>query len=211
MSFAQFLLRSGVLQFGQFRLKSGAHSPYFMNFGEVSSGAELRELGGFLAGLIRARAPGANVVLGPPYKAISMAVATVIELDGLGQACSFLTFRKEEKGHGEGGMFLGHHLGDADRIVLVDDVMTSGQTKLEALEMIRSEARRLGLKPPRFEAVVVGVDRQEAEGAVTAAQAFTAETGLPVFSVATIRELADELEGEISPDHHRALREYLER
>ncbi|MCA9796673.1 MAG: orotate phosphoribosyltransferase, partial [Candidatus Eremiobacteraeota bacterium] len=121
------------------------------------------------------------------------------------------TFRKEAKAHGEGGMFLGHHLSAQDRIVLVDDVMTSGQTKFDALEMVRTEAARLGLEPPRFEAVVVGVDRQEAEGAVTAAQAFTAETGLPVFAVATIRELADELEGDISPAHHRALREYLER
>lgn len=201
MDFAQLLLDSGVLRFGDFQLKSGKRSPYFLNFGELHTGSQFEALGKALAEVIVSSLdPAPEVVLGPPYKAISMGTVTVNALWNHHQMeCGFMTFRKESKAHGEGGDFLGHHLRGGERIVMVDDVMTSGQTKIDAMELLRQTAEAQGLAPPVFQAVVVGVDRQEREGSGTAAEAFTARTGVPVYSVATIRQLVQSLEGRLEP------------
>lgn len=199
MDFAQLLLDSGVLRFGDFQLKSGKRSPYFLNFGDLHTGPQFEALGKALACVImEALDQPPEVVLGPPYKAISMGTVTVNALWNHHRLdCGFMTFRKESKTHGEGGDFLGHRLRGGERIVMVDDVMTSGQTKVDAMELLRQTARAQGLEPPVFQAVVVGVDRQEREGDGTAAEAFTARTGVPVYSVATIRELVTSLRGRL--------------
>ncbi len=209
MNFGEFLIEANVLRFGDFTLKSGTRSPYFLNFGEICQGRHLAILGDALAEVIQIRVPEATVILGPPYKAIAMAVTTAIALHHRGFDCSTLTFRKEAKQHGEGGDFLGHRLRGRERIVLVDDVMSSGQTKLDAVAKVEAEARRLGFEPPRFEAVVVGVDRQEVEQGRTAAEAFSEKTGIPVYAVATIRELASQLAGRLLDVQHQALQRYL--
>ena len=150
------------------------------------------------------------MVLGPPYKAITMGAVTVTALWRQYQIdAHFMTFRKESKTHGEGGDFLGHTLRGGESIVLVDDVMTSGQTKIDAMALLEAEAKRRGLEPPRFQAVVVGVDRQAPEEGQTAAEAFTRKTGVPVYSVATIRELVQALESRLGEREKHLIEEFL--
>lgn len=210
--FAHLLYDSGVLRFGDFQLKSGKRSPFFLNFGHLHTGPQLSALGQALAKVIHTSSTSKpDVILGPPYKAISMAAVTVSALWDHHQTCSgFMTFRKESKSHGEGGDFLGHTLRGGESIIMVDDVMTSGQTKIEAMELLKNEAQKAGLKAPVFQAVVVGVDRQEMEGGETAASAFTRKTGVPVLSVATIRELVKALESRLNPDQKSLIQHYLE-
>jgi orotate phosphoribosyltransferase len=209
--FANLLYDSGVLKFGDFKLKSGQHSPFFLNFGNLHTGRQLAALGEALAETIQAGPqPHPDVILGPPYKAISMAAVTVTALWNQHRVNSgFMTFRKESKEHGEGGDFLGHVLRGGESIIMVDDVMTSGQTKIEAMELLKSEAQKAGFEAPVFRAVVVGVDRQETEGDTTAAEAFTEQTGVPVLSVATIRELVDALESRLTEEEKVLIKEYL--
>lgn len=208
--FAELLYGSGVLKFGDFRLKSGKRSPFFLNFGELRTGSQLSALGDALADTIAGSlVTPPEVVLGPPYKAISMAAVTVTSLWRRHQIeAAMMTFRKEAKEHGERGNFLGHQLRGGESMVLVDDVMTSGQTKVDAIEMLRASARELGLEAPKFVAVVVGVDRQEIEAGVTAAEDFSGQTGIPVYSVATIRQLVEALEPRLSDDELSSLRVY---
>lgn len=190
MSFSKLLYDSGVIRFGEFTLKSGEKSDYFLNFGRICCGPELAMLGKHLGDTIMEHCPDVEVVLGPPYKAISMASAVVMSLWLNHQKRTrLLTFRKESKGHGEGGDFLGSQLNGGDRIVLVDDVMTSGGTKVEALEKVRAYAKSLGVEPPRFLGVVVGVDRQQNN----AAAEFEKATGVPVYPVTRASQLFEDL------------------
>ncbi|HXE73539.1 MAG TPA: orotate phosphoribosyltransferase [Candidatus Nitrosotenuis sp.] len=186
--FAEFLVSSQVLRLGQFRLKSGRLSPYFLNFGQVRSGASLTRLGGFfarhLAGL------DFDLLFGPAYKGIPLAVATCQALwSQQGRDLPYCSLRKEAKGHGEEGRVLGQPPGDRDRIVVVDDVMTTGLTKRQALDELRQLA-----PTSRVVAVVVGVDRQEREAdGRPAAAAFTEDTGVPLLALLTVRQLFDHL------------------
>lgn len=211
MSFADLLYDSGVLRFGDFRLKSGKRSPFFLNFGELHTGAQFEQLGRSLADCIMENlGEPPQVVLGPPYKAISMAAVTVNALWNHHRVDSgFMTFRKESKAHGEGGDFLGHRLVGGESVVLVDDVMSSGQTKVEAMELLSKTALEMGLEPPSFTAVVVGVDRQEREGEGTAGEAFTSQTGVPLYSVANIRELTKTLEPRLKTSERDLIGAYL--
>lgn len=211
-AFADFLMDTQVLKLGDFRLKSGKRSPYFLNFGEVRTGKALCELGSRLARLCMDRVGPFDAVYGPPYKAISLAVATCTALWSEHQVDRpFLTYRKEEKTHGEGGLFLGHQLRGGDRVVMVDDVMTSGGTKVEALERLQDEARRLGVEPPRCVALLVGVDRQERDDSGrTAAEVFTAETGIPVLALARVSEVFDSLRGRrLSEEDYQKVKAFL--
>ncbi len=196
---AEFLMDAEVLKFGEFELKSGQSSPYYFNFGEVHSGKTLSTLGQHLAAqCVNKLGTGFEVVYGPPYKAISLAVVTCTQLWSEHQLDRpFLTYRKEEKKHGEGGVFLGHHLQDGDRVVMVDDVMTSGDTKIEALQRLQQEAERVGVRPPRCIALVVVVDRQERDrNGNTASAVFTEQTGIPVLALANAAELFASLRGD---------------
>ena len=186
--FFELLLDARVFRLGDFTLKDGSKSPYFFNFGEIARGDHLKRMGEAFASVIGSQVERTDALLGPPYKGISMAavIATC-----MGET-PFVTFRKESKAHGEGGDFLGHRLQSGDRLVLVDDVMTSGGTKFEAIEKIAQESRRLSLgTPAEIAAVVVGVDREAREGEQTASASFTQQTGVPVHSVLTMTEVAE--------------------
>ncbi len=190
MSFSKLLYDSGVLRFGEFTLKSGEKSDYFLNFGQICCGPEMALLGKHLGDTIMEHCPDVEIILGPPYKAISMASAVVMSLWlNHRKSTQLLTFRKESKEHGEGGDFLGAKLKGGDKVVLVDDVMTSGGTKVEALEKVRAYAQALGVEPPQFLGVVVGVDRQQNN----ASAEFQNQTGVPVYSVTTAAQLFEDL------------------
>ena len=129
--FIVFLVEQGVLSFGDFTLKSGRHSPYFVNMGAVDDGPALRRLGSFYASLIKDRFPDTiNVLFGPAYKGIPLAAAAATALDADHHVSVKVSFdRKEAKGHGEKGKIFGHVPKDGDQVVIIDDVFTTGETK----------------------------------------------------------------------------------
>ena len=188
--FLEFALQSGALAFGDFTTKSGRKSPYFFNAGRFDRGSTLARLARFYAQtLLAARADGRvrfDMLFGPAYKGITLASSTALALAELDLDLPFSYNRKERKGHGEGGELVGAPL--SGRVMIVDDVITDGAAKREALELIRAH----GAQPA---GVVIMLDRMErtgAEGAlseVSAVRAFEEATGVPVVSIATLDDL----------------------
>lgn len=176
------LLRAGALKFGDFTLKSGRRSPYFVDFGALYRGRDLTEAGRLFARMLQEALPGGyDVVYGPAYKALPLAVATCQQLwTEHGLDVPYLSARKEAKTHGEGGLFLGPKARGGERVVILDDVMTSGGTKHEALQTIEAWGGRAV-------AVLVGLDREEDDASAT----FTQQTGVPVLSLARARDLLE--------------------
>lgn len=182
--FAGVLRASGVLRTGQFTLKSGAQSPYFVDFGAIADGEALDTIGRCYAEKIVSDigVEGFDVVYGPSYKGIPIALAAATSLwrdHGISKRFSFN--RKVLKDYGEKRRFLGDELSTPVRVLLVDDVITDGGTKYESIDLLRdeSEASLMG--------VVVGVDRSEGSGA---AERFTEKTGVPLWSIMTIEQLS---------------------
>lgn len=187
--FVEFLLETGVLAFGDFQTKSGRRTPYFMDFARFSRGSDVRRLGGFYARAIRARlGEDFDVLFGPAYKGIPLAVAAASALSEGGKEVSFCFNRKEEKDHGEGGRLVGHKLRDGDRVVIVEDVTTAGTSIRETVPLLRAAAK------VELAGLVVAVDRQErGTGSTSALRELEAEFGLPCFAIATIDEIVASL------------------
>ena len=135
--FIQFLIDEKALRFGDFTLKSGLKSPFFINLGDICSGGALHFVGKAFAQKIKSDFGGADVLFGPPYKGISLSSAAAIAYTELYQQKVFTCYnRKEAKTHGEAGMFVGHTPQKGERIIVIDDVLTTGGTKVEAIEML---------------------------------------------------------------------------
>ena len=205
--FLQLALRVEALRFGEFTLKSGRASPYFFNAGRFDSGAALAELARCYADAVDVAGLGFDLVFGPAYKGIPLAAALACEYAGRGRDLPLAFNRKEAKAHGEGGSLVGAPLAGR-RVLIVDDVITAGTAIREALAIIRD-----GGGVPA--GIVIALDRQERvrEDAVeSAAQAVSAEQGIPVVAVATLADLlafageSTELVG-----HRDALRAYRAR
>jgi orotate phosphoribosyltransferase len=207
-AFVQFAVEAGVLRFGEFVTKSGRKSPYFFNSGLFDTGGKLDRLSDFYAqALVVARDMRGlefDMLFGPAYKGITLASGCAMALAARGIDVPFCFNRKEAKDHGEGGLFVGAPL--KGRVVIVDDVITDGAAKREAVEMIRAA----GAKPV---AVLIALDRMERpgpDGAVEArssVQKFEQETGIPVIAVATL----DDLMGYLQNSNSAALMEHLPR
>lgn len=198
--FVDFLWECGAFRIGTFTLKSGRVSPTFVNLGLVEDGQGLLRLGEAFGGrlLDAVGRDGFDSVFGPAYKGIPLAVATAVALAAKGVRKPYLFDRKEKKTHGEeasakaaaASLLVGHRPADGERIALVDDVLTDGATKREAVELLRS------LVPgARFPALVVAVNRQEVgpDGRDACAR-FTADTGVPVFPAVTMTEALGRLD-----------------
>jgi orotate phosphoribosyltransferase len=193
-----FFLAENVLTFGDFTLKSGRKSPYFFNTGKLCSGEQLKTLGELYAAKIRSvpEFADAAVIFGSAYKGIPIAVAAAIALGGEIRSVSD---RKEAKTHGDSSAFLGD-LRTGDKVVIVDDVITTGGTKFEAIEKLRA----FGCQPLGF---VIAFDRAEpmtAGSSLTAKEQFEQETGLPVHALADIHSAAAHL-----PQFAEKINEYL--
>ena len=133
-SFIKFMVDCGVLTFGEFTLKSGRKAPYFINCGNYKTGAQLAKLGEYYAECIKANDIPVDTLFGPAYKGIPLAVSAVVALiKKFGIDVSYCFDRKEAKDHGEGGMFVGKNLTDGERVVICDDVMTSGKALRESI------------------------------------------------------------------------------
>ena len=126
--FIKFMVDNGVLKFGEFTLKSGRKAPYFINTGNYKSGAQLGKLGEYYAQCIVDNGIKADTLVGPAYKGIPLAVTTAVSLYGKhGIDMDYCFDRKEVKDHGEGGLFVGKQLKDGERVIIIEDVMTSGK------------------------------------------------------------------------------------
>ena len=140
--FIEFMVDSCVLKFGDFTLKSGRRSPFFMNAGGYVTGSQLRRLGEYYARAIHDNyGLDFDVLFGPAYKGIPLAVATTMALSELyGREIRYCSNRKEVKDHGDTGILLGSSLKDGDRVVIIEDVTTSGKSIVETFPILRAQA-----------------------------------------------------------------------
>lgn len=139
--FIEFMVDSQVLKFGDFTLKSGRKSPFFMNAGAYVTGAQLRKLGEYYARAIHDHyGLDFDVLFGPAYKGIPLSVATTIAFDRLyGKAVRYCSNRKEVKDHGDTGILLGSRIKDGDRVVIIEDVTTSGKSIEETYPIVKAQ------------------------------------------------------------------------
>jgi len=212
MDFIDFLVRSGALRFGEFTLKSGRTSPYFFNSGQFSRGHEVERLGVYYASAVRELHTQATVIFGPAYKGIPLSIATAIALHhhfGVDVAYSF--DRKEAKDHGEGGWLVGHLPAEGDHIVLVDDVVTDGATKMESISRLRE------VTAAEVTGLVIALDRMEKNNeGEDAVEVLADRTGVEVRAVVTIHDVLDRLPGReidgvvaLTDDIKRRIEDYL--
>ncbi len=141
--FIEFMVDSQVLKFGEFTLKSGRKSPFFMNAGAYVTGSQLKKLGEYYAKAIHDNyGDDFDVLFGPAYKGIPISVVTAIAYSELyGKEIRYCSDRKEEKDHGaDKGSFLGSKLKDGDRVVMIEDVTTSGKSMEETVPKVRGAA-----------------------------------------------------------------------
>ena len=140
--FIEFMVDSQVLKFGDFTLKSGRKSPFFMNAGAYVTGAQLRKLGEYYARAIHDHyGLDFDVLFGPAYKGIPLAVATTMAISELyGKEVRYCSNRKEVKDHGDTGILLGSKLKDRDKVVIIEDVTTSGKSIEETFPILRQQA-----------------------------------------------------------------------
>jgi orotate phosphoribosyltransferase len=190
-SFVEFLVQCDALRFGDFTARSGRSTPYFVNFGAVRSGSQIMRLGEFYAArIMEAFGHEVDVVFGPAYKGIPLAVTTAIALHRHhGRDVGFCFDRKEAKDHGEGGNLVGHPLADGDRVVIVEDVTTAGTSIRATVPRLR-QAADVDLR-----GLVVGVDRLErgSRHDLSALEEIAGEFDLRTVSLATIEDVVDHL------------------
>ena len=196
--FIQFLVDSGCLKFGDFQLKSGDRSPFFVNLGQADSGAKLDVVGRTLAETSLAAFPQASLLFGPAYKGIALAVAAAAAgWYRHGRDLRFFYDRKEAKAHGERGRFIGHLPEPGEAVVMVDDVLSDGGTKVEAMNAIEAAFRT------RPVGIVVALDRRRRDKPLP--------LGLPpVEAVVRLPDLIDYLGAEGDSVHGEALRRFYE-
>ena len=139
--FIEFMVESEVLKFGDFTLKSGRKSPFFMNAGAYVTGAQLAKLGEYYAKAIHDNfGLDFDVLFGPAYKGIPLSVATTIAFDKLyGKEIRYCSNRKEAKDHGDTGILLGSKIKDGDKVVIIEDVTTSGKSIEETFPILMAQ------------------------------------------------------------------------
>ncbi|MCX7678268.1 MAG: orotate phosphoribosyltransferase [Spirochaetes bacterium] len=193
--FIEFLISTNALKFGEFTLKSGRRSPYFLNMGAFYEGSAISELGKFYAHAISdAIKDDFTVIFGPAYKGIPLAIAAVHSLFvDFGINVSYAFNRKEAKDHGEAGVLVGKTLEPTDRIVIVDDVITAGTAVRETLDIIAKHGNA------RVRAIVVSVDRMEkGTGNKSAIEEIFDIYGIPVIPIVTIFDILEFLKNHVS-------------
>ena len=190
--FIEFMVRSGVLTFGDFVTKSGRRTPFFINTGNYRTGGQITRLGEFYAAAINSRLErGFDVLYGPAYKGIPLAVSAAGALfTKYGHDVAYCFNRKEAKDHGEGGLFIGHRPADGDRVVIIEDVVTAGTSVRESVGLLRKAGS------VAISALVVSVDRMErGQGTRSALAELAEEFSLAAFAIVTLDEVTGYLHG----------------
>lgn len=139
--FIEFMIECGVLTFGDFVTKSGRKSPFFVNTGNYKTGSQLKKLGEFYAMAIKENYEEEfNIVFGPAYKGIPLSVTVTMAMNDLyGRDVSYCSNRKEVKDHGDTGILLGSSINDGDKIIIVEDVTTSGKSIYETMPILKEQ------------------------------------------------------------------------
>ncbi|MCR5122257.1 MAG: orotate phosphoribosyltransferase [Ruminococcus sp.] len=203
------MAESGVLTFGDFTLKSGRKAPYFINCGNYKTGAQLARLGEFYAECIKDNDIPVETLFGPAYKGIPLAVSAVVALSNkFGIDCSYCFDRKEVKDHGEGGMFVGKTLKDGEKVIIIDDVMTSGKALSESMPKLKSAA------DVNVTGMVITVDRMEKalNSDLSAVQEAYRTYGVKVYSIVNIDDIIKAIEDGVveGKEYLGKMREYRE-
>jgi orotate phosphoribosyltransferase len=189
--FIDLMVRCDVLTFGDFVAKSGRRTPYFVNAGRFRTGAQVAALGrAYAAAIDEAFGDDVDVLFGPAYKGIPLAVTTAIALHtDHGRDLAYCFDRKEAKDHGEGGNLIGHQLQDGDRVVIVEDVTTAGTSIRQTVPLLRATA------DVDLVGLVVGVDRRErgTRDDVSALDELADDLGLRTVALATIDDIVEHL------------------
>lgn len=204
--FIQFLESAGVLKFGDFTAKSGRKIPYFINAGDIKTGEQIQKLGEFYAKAYNEKLGNKKAVLyGPAYKGIPIAVSVAVALARTGLDVPFFFNRKEEKDHGEGGVFVGYTPKNGEDIVIVEDVITAGTAIRESMSILSGLDSKVA-------AVFVMVDRKEKGQTEKSAIAEVGEEyGFPVYSVVDVYDIIEYLEeDEANRENVERIKKYLE-
>ncbi|MBQ8344624.1 MAG: orotate phosphoribosyltransferase [Clostridia bacterium] len=205
--FIQFLQSAGVLKFGDFTAKSGRKIPYFINAGEIKTGEHISKLGEFYTKAYLEKVGNKRTVLyGPAYKGIPIAVSAAIALSKEGLNVPFFFNRKEEKDHGEGGVFVGYKPTAGEEVVIVEDVITAGTAIRESMANMKS------LQGIKIAATFVMVDRKEkGQGEKSAMAEIADEFGFPVYSVVDVYDIIEYLsEDPANEENVTRIKKYLE-
>ena len=204
--FIEFLESAGVLKFGDFTAKSGRKIPYFINAGEIKTGEQIKTLGRYYAKAYFEKMGNKKTVLyGPAYKGIPIAVSVSVALADKGLDVPFFFNRKEEKDHGEGGVFVGYKPHSGEEIVIVEDVITAGTAIRESMSILSK------LEGTKVAATFVMVDRKEkGQGEKSAMAEIGEEYGFPVYSVVDVYDIIEYLEeDEKNAENVQRIKDYL--
>lgn len=205
--FIRFMSDSGVLTFGDFTLKSGRKAPYFINTGNYKTGAHLARLGGFYADCIKEHDLEADILFGPAYKGIPLSISAAVALfNKYGIDLGYCFDRKEAKDHGEGGLFVGQQPQDGSRVIIIEDVMTSGKALREVLPKLQAAG------DVKVTAMIITVDRREKalDSELSAVQQAYKDFGITVHSIVTINDIIKAIEDGVieGKEHLEAMRSY---
>ena len=189
--FIEFMIDCQVLKFGEFTLKSGRKSPFFMNAGAYVTGAQLKKLGQYYAQAIHSHyGDDFDVLFGPAYKGIPLSVATTIAYSELyGKEIRYCSNRKEVKDHGDVGILLGSKIKDGDRVVIIEDVTTSGKSIEETFPIIKAQA------DVEIKGLMVSLNREEVGlgGKVGALQEIREKYGFDANAIVSMSEVTEYL------------------
>lgn len=189
--FIEFMIDSQALKFGDFTLKSGRKSPFFMNAGSYVTGTQLKRLGEYYAKAIHDRyGDDFDVLFGPAYKGIPLSVAAAMAYSQLyGRDVRYCSNRKEVKDHGDVGILLGSGLKDGDRVVIIEDVTTSGKSIEETYPIVMAQAK------VQIRGLMVSLNRMEkgSGGTLSALEEIREKYGFETHAIVTMQDVVQHL------------------
>ena len=189
--FIEFMVDCKALKFGDFVLKSGRRSPFFMNAGSYVTGGQLRRLGEYYARAIHEKyGDEFDILFGPAYKGIPLSVAAAIAYSEIyGREVRYCSNRKEAKDHGDAGILLGSSLQDGDRVVMIEDVTTSGKSIEETYPILTAQAN------VEVRGLMVSLNRMEKGpgGKGSALEEIRERYGIEAHAIVTMDEVVEHL------------------
>ena len=202
--FISFLVKQGALKFGEFKLKSGRISPYFINTGMFKDGEGISKLASYYALAIKKEfGQDFDIVYGPAYKGIPLCVSATMELSRIGINKGYSFNRKEAKDHGEGGLIVGSELNENKSVVIIDDVITAGTAVRETIEVLKKNGN------PKIKGIIISVNRKEkGTGDKSAIQEIEETLGINVVSIIDFDDVAEYVKENIDESMYQKMIEY---
>ena len=188
--FIEFMIDCNVLKFGDFTTKSGRKTPFFVNTGFYRTGAQLRKLGQYYAKAIESKfGLDFDVLFGPAYKGIPLSVAATMEISEMyGKDIRYCSNRKEVKDHGDTGILLGSPIKDGDRVMIIEDVTTSGKSIEETFPILKAQG------DVEIKGLIVSLNRMErGKGTKSALDEIKDLYGFPTAAIVTMADVTEYL------------------